>query len=377
MVKLTCKLGLFILGSMLALCIYGQSVPAFNTIDEGSHGISEDQASLIYQHCKTFPNETQLAISMIQHGEVSYLGVKRIQDTMVFVNNNLRIFEIGSITKVFTSTLLASFVLSNEVDLDKTLQEFLAFPLNIEDSITLKQLANHTSGLPRLPTNLTQLSFDLKNPYKHYNEEKLQEYLRNELSLTSAPGEAYAYSNLGAGMLGYLLTVQSGASFENLLQEVIFKKYDMENSTTLRTLVTEKALIQGLDGQGNKTSYWDFDVLVGAGGILSNVVELSHFVLAHFDPANAELSLTREFTAKASAGMDLGLGWHILGNRAGEQWVWHNGGTGGFSSSMALDVDKQNAIIILSNVSPYHPQRNNIDQLCFRLMTSLNERKDR
>ena len=113
---------------------------------------------------------------------------------------------------------------------------------------------------------------------------------------------------------------------------------------------------------------WEFGALAGAGGIISNVQDLSKYALAHFDKENAVLALTREVTHKENDGLHLGLGWHILKNRSTQDWFFHNGGTMGYTSSMVLEPEGQNGIIILSNVSAFSPQMGKIDELCFALM---------
>jgi len=100
---------------------------------------------------------------------------------------------------------------------------------------------------------------------------------------------------------------------------------------------------------------------------------LSKFALAHFDNDDKVLALTRKSTSIVNDNMDTGLGWHILKNEDYNNWFWHNGGTGGYTASMTIDPLTKNGIIILSNVSPFHPKTSNIDQLCFELMKTLYE----
>ena len=91
--------------------------------------ISEQQSSMIYKQTKAFPENTELSIAFIKNGEVSYYGIKRVKDTIVYVQNSNHLFEIGSITKVFTSTLLANLVLEKKVKLNHPIQDYLPFPL--------------------------------------------------------------------------------------------------------------------------------------------------------------------------------------------------------------------------------------------------------
>ena len=130
-------------------------------------------------------------------------------------------------------------------------------------------------------------------------------------------------------------------------------------------------LIPGLNAKGNEVPNWDLAALAGAGAILSNVEDLAKFAQAQFDPSNEALALSRKKTFSAAAKMDLGLGWHIIKTDDGNDWHWHNGGTGGYSSSMLIDLRKQQAIIMLSNVSAFSPKTRNVENLGFDLMKNL------
>lgn len=354
--------------------VSGQTNNVINNIRNSQHQISPKQANLIFEKAKVFPNDTEIAIAFIKDGQVSYFGIKLTNDTLQYSNNSRDIFEIGSITKVFTSTLLANFVLENKIDLNYPVQKYFNYPI-ANAKITVLQLANHTSGMPKLPSNLDLETADKLNPYKDYSEDKLKEYLTEKLEIHNTPGSTYEYSNIGAGILGYLLEVQSHTTYEELLQKYISSKYNMNNTTTDKNKIKLK-LINGLDSNGNKTSNWDLNALVGAGGILSNVEDLSKIAMAQFNDKNKELLLTRQTTFGFSDEMEVGLAWKIIQpySELKRQWYAHNGGTGGYSSLIALDIEKRSGIIVLSNVSTFNNNTNNIDQLCFELMKTQYEK---
>ncbi len=352
---------------------YGQITIAKNGIEISNPKISKKQSKLLFENTKSFPNNTQLSIALIKKGKISFIGIERTNNTIKLVENYKHTFEIGSITKVFTATLLSNFVTNQKLKLDSNIQDYLDFKINSQHKITFKQLANHTSGLPRLPSNLNLLSVDQNNPYKDYDKEKLKDYLTSDIKLNQKPGIKYDYSNLGAGMLGFELAMISKSSFDSLLQEKIFAKYKMVNSTSKKENIKNK-LIKGLKPDGEIASNWDFDVLAGGGAIFSTIEDLSKFALAQFDNKNTELTLTQKPTFKINDYMSIGLGWHILKRKNGGELIWHNGGTGGYTSSMTLDLKNNNGIIILSNVSAFNNNMRNIDQLCFGLLKTLDEK---
>ncbi|WP_157943705.1 MULTISPECIES: serine hydrolase domain-containing protein [Arenibacter] len=347
-----------------------QEKVAINGQKDFDQSITELQSKNIYAEAKDFPNNTQLSFAIIKNGTTKFYGIERKNDTIFTVDNHDGVFEIGSISKVFTASLLANLVVNNQLGLDDNINDHLEWPLKDGVALTFKQLSNHTSGLPRLPTNLFPDSVDMQNPYKDYDENKLKHYLTKELQLNQNPGEKSEYSNLGVGLLGFVLSEIERTSYENLLQTKICTKYQMTNTTTNRSLISNK-LVKGLDITGKETPNWDLNVLAGAGGILSSVADLSKFAGAQFNDSNQALALTRKPTFNLQVNKaDMGLGWAIKKN-PGEEHVMHSGGTGGYRSNMVLDIANKNGVIILSNISAFHKNSMNIDNLGKRLMGTL------
>lgn len=328
----------------------------------------QEIADLIFTQTKDFSNHTQLSIAVIQNNRTNYYGIVKENDSVKPADNQGKVFEAGSITKVFTSTVLASLVQEGTIGLNDSINPYYPFPFKEHRNITFLTLANHTSGLPRLPGNL-DLS-EASNPYQHYTEKELEAYLKTIMTFENEPSETYSYSNLGAGLLGYTLGLTQGTSFEELLQKRVFDRYGMTASFT-RSSDTGERLVKGLNAHGDTTSNWDFDVLAGGGCVLSTTADLARFAMAQFNPENRELALTRVPTFAVHETMKIGLGWHILQSETGQELFWHNGGTGGYSSSIAINVPDKVAVVILSNVSAFHSASGNIDRLCFELIRNL------
>jgi CubicO group peptidase (beta-lactamase class C family) len=322
-------------------------------------------AEIIFSQSKDFPNNTQLSIAIIENGETNYYGIIKENDTLKPTENQKKIFEIGSITKVFTSTILASLVESKKINLTDEINSYYSFAFKDNTKINFESLANHTSGLPRLPENL-DLSNEI-NPYKNYGKPEIEQYLKNLVKLGN---KTYSYSNLGTGLLGYTLGLSQKTTFQNLLKKKIFNKYKMKNSFTSSHNLGN-SIIKGLNKKGEIVSNWDFDVLFGAGGILSTTEDLVLFANAQFIPKNKELELTRKTTFEIKGNTKIGLGWHKLEFKNGKDLLWHNGGTGGYSSSIVMKVEEKMAVIILSNVSDINVQ---IDALSYELINKTNKK---
>lgn len=344
-----------------------QNKPVFNNLVLKNDAVSKSSLEYIYEYSKYFPNNSALAIAFIKNGKVNYYGLSKLNDTIFYSNNSKSQFEIGSITKVFTSTLLAEMVIKNKLKLEEDIFDYLN--IKNKEKITFLSLANHTSGLPRLPSNLDLSKVDNENPYKMYDENRLLSYLKDDLKFNLDRNQAYEYSNLGAGLLGFTLSKIENSTLEDLFNVEIFSKLGMDASTIKKQKA--KNLVKGRNKNGEVTKNWDMSSLSGAGAIISNVEDLSKFILAHFNSHNKALTLTRVKTAEATPKMDIGLGWHLRQSSTNKKWLWHNGGTGGYTTSLTFNPETKNAVIILSNVSAFHNKMSNIDKLNFALMEIL------
>ena len=345
--------------------VFSQNREIINAIE--NNNITDKEANVIFNQIKFFPDGTQVSIAFIESRITNFIGLKKENDSVFIVDNKDKIFEIGSLTKVFTATLLGNIIQDGQIKLDEPINKYLDTKINTDKTITFKQLANHTSGLPRLPLNLNLFTADPNNPYKNYDAEHLKSYLTGDVKLNNEPGSAYEYSNLGAGLLGYILTQISDSSYEQLLQNYIFSKYKMMNSTTDIDKIKAN-LIKGLNAQGYETPNWDLNSLVAAGGIYSSVQDLSKFILAQFNADDLALKATHQKTFEISDNMSIALAWHIIKRPNGQKYLWHNGGTGGYTSSAVMNLDDNRAVIILSNVSAFHPKSSNIDKLSIGLL---------
>lgn len=332
--------------------------------------VTEEQSDLIIKHTKMFPDNTQLAFAIIENGNIEYYGIEKKNDTIYSIENRKSAFEVGSISKVFTSVLLSDMVLEGTLSLDSNINVYYDFKFNDNQQITFKELANHTSGLPRMASNF---EFDIQNqdPFATYTEEKLLYYLANALELSKGKeSKLYNYSNLGAGLLGYTLTKVKEESLLSLLKESIFSKYDMTNSS-IGSENLSTPLVKGLNADGQPTLNWNLGPLEGAGSVMSTAEDLSKFVLAQFEVSDEVLKLARTETHIMDEKSSIGLGWHIQTNKDGENWIWHNGGTGGYTSCMVLNTDNKDGVIVLSNVSALSEPMDHIDKLCFSIMKTL------
>lgn len=277
------------------------------------------------------------------------------------------VFEIGSITKVFTATLLSDMVRRGEVRLDDPVARYLpktvAVPARGERQITLGDLATQTSGLPRLPTNF--LPANPANPYADYTVEQLYDFL-SYYTLTRDIGSQFEYSNLGVGLLGHVLALRAGKTYEELLRERILEPLGMSMTGITLTPEMERHFASGHDARGEVVPPWDAPTLAGAGALRSNITDMLRFAAANLDADGGPLERAMAAAHAARHTIDppvrIGLNWIIVRPRDREI-VWHNGGTGGFSSFIGLDKARGRAVVVLSNSSA-----SNVDDIGFHLL---------
>jgi len=347
---------------------YENSTASENKTVSALSNYPKEIADMVFSKTRDLPNNAQLSIAIIQNGKTDYYGVTKVNDTIKPAENQNKFFEIGSITKVFTSTVLASLIESKKIKLTDEINSYYPFTFKDNIKLTFESLANHTSGLPRLPANLDTLN--QLNPYKSYGKPQIETYLKSVVKLEHQPATIYSYSNIGAGLLGYTLGLSQKTSFQNLLQKWVFDKYKMTNSFTKSQNLGNR-LIKGVNKKGDIVPNWDFDALFSAGGIISTTQDLAKFANAQFNPDNKELALTRKTTFVIKGDTKIGLGWHKLEPADGDELLWHNGATGGYSSSIVMKVKEKRAVIILSNVFDTNDK---IDALSFDLINIPNKK---
>ncbi len=297
-------------------------------------------------------NTVGLAIGIYKSGKTAIYGYGETKKGNKKLPDENNFFELGSITKTFTATLLAWYVNEGKVKLTDLITKFL--PDSVADNpalqnITLLNLANHTSGLARIPDNLLNYAPDLLNPYKDYNRQLMYAYLKT-CRPESRPGEKYAYSNLGFGLLGDILEKVSGKPFEQMVTEIICKPLDMFSTSQYLNPLLSPRFVSVYNQNGYPTEAWDFDVLAACGALRSTVNDMLIYAKANMHTSNAELTKAFNLAHKLTFNKDIqvALGWHtMIINDVG--FYFHDGGTYGSSSFIAFNPKKNIAVVILSN----------------------------
>jgi D-alanyl-D-alanine-carboxypeptidase/D-alanyl-D-alanine-endopeptidase len=263
------------------------------------------------------------------------------------------VYEIGSITKIFTSLLLADMSLRNEVDVNDPVSKYLPAdvktPSRNGKQITLLSLSTNRSGLPRDAYNIN--SKDPDNPYADYTEKELYEFISN-YELSRDVNERWSYSNIGYSLLGHVLTIAAKRKYETLLNERICRVLKLRSTFLSAGKTSDVQIAQGHTECGQPTGAWDFP-LPGGGGLRSNMSDMLAFAAANLGLIKSDLLQAMKMTHILQAKKDgndtyTTMGW-TLWNQDGKYLLFKDGGTGGYRTFLGIDTNRKVGVVVLSS----------------------------
>ncbi len=301
---------------------------------------------------KDLPLRTEISISFTNVNETNFIGLKKEESGIKYIDNKTTAFEIGSVTKAFTGNVLAKLAIDRKIKLDDLIESFLPFKLLGNPTITFKHLALHTSGLPRMPIGYDdRADFIKENPFSNYSEDDFANYLTKVLVMESSAGEKANYSNLGFGLLSYIISLIENKEFSQIVAERIFQPLNMKNSSfDAKNISTH--IKPGLDKGGNPTSCWDGGIFNGSLGIISTAEDLSKFSKMMLNCHDESVSMQIENIFLAKSKVRTCLGWLMVNFDREDPIIKINGGTSGSSSSIFVNQKKQKAFTFCSNIHP-------------------------
>ena len=294
-----------------------------------------------------------IAVGIVKDGKVVLAkgyGYSNVEDK-IEANENT-IYQIGSVTKMFTGHLLAKLINKHKISIHDTLANFfpssIIFPKSPSgQDVTIKEIATHSSEFPRYPENLQRID---PNPIKGYSKEEMLKGIEM-VSIDTVIGVRYNYSNFGYGVLGIAMENLMRKSLTELMDQNIFSNYDMKTtSLEFKDDFKDKLAIPYLEvSPYEKTEPWDMETLSGAGNIFSSVSDLNKFMI--------ELLSTNEINAiqqtkyfKINETWSYGLGCFIIDSKKRDtQIIYHGGDIDGYASELSVYPEHQLGIVILTN----------------------------
>lgn len=264
--------------------------------------------------------------------------------------NEKTIFEIGSITKGFVGLALAQASIDGKLKMDSAYSDAvgLDLPKVGDKDITWTQLANHTSGLPRIPDNMKPK--DPLQPYLDYDKSMLELFVASYKPKYPA-GTQHEYSNTGAGVVGMGLEKIHRKSLAEILQQTITVPLKMDD-TQIFLNKEQDSRVTSVFLNGDQVPYWHWNkdsALQGAGALKSSMTDMLKFLMVMMGVEGQSLLPSVKLATQTTwtkGHSSVGLFWNRL-NR--ENIVWHNGGTYGSSSFIGFDPDKLVGLVVLAN----------------------------
>lgn len=294
-----------------------------------------------------------------------YFGFGSLTETVNTPPDKNTIFEIGSITKIFTSTLLADLQVNGVVDLQEPIEKYLPVFSNLQqgedDPITLEQLSVHTSGLPREPLNMDGGDDDR---YATYTSSDLKKFL-SDYRLNADNHGSYQYSNLGVLVLELAIEEATGRTYEALTDERVIRVLGMSD-TFFDIPASKRPRLAAPFRYGQPVGELDVGEFQAMGGLRSTARDMLQFLRAELGLKNTSLRPAFELSQKsryADDEIEMGLGWHILRRaESGKTIHYHTGGTNGYVSFAGFDRDARVGVVVLNS------GRRHFSDLGFRLL---------
>ena len=271
--------------------------------------------------------------------------------------NGDTVFEIGSITKVFTSLLLADMVQRGELALDDPAAKYLPAEVRLPQRsgrrITLQDLATHTSGLPADPPDLSPR--DAANPLADYPLDRLYAFLSGS-ALTRDIGSHYEYSNVGSALLGQALCQRAGMDYEALVEARIAKRLGMSGTRISLDQETRKRLAVGHSYMLEPVPNWDMPAFAGSGALKSTANDLLKLLggVLGYTATPLARAMTAMLNVRRATGQptrESALGWDVLKLARGYELVFKDGATGGYRSFVGFDMSTRTGVAVLSNTA--------------------------
>lgn len=273
----------------------------------------EALAAQLEEHSESgFHNLTAFTL---QDGKATFAGLGSDEHTEV---------EIGSVTKVFTGELAHQLVEEGKLRTETTVGEVLDVGDVPVADVTVRELLDHTSGLPRLASTnlLSSLASTMtgSNPYKGETvEDIVAAATKSELK---DRGEE-SYSNLGYGLLGHMLETAAGQPYEQMLKERIFEPAGMTETYLMTPGSVPDDAPRGLTNTGRHAEPWEMEGSAPAGAIRSTASDMAKFAEWFMD--NGDTDYGWQPPSKDNAG------------------YWHNGGTYGYSTMLIIEPETKRA----------------------------------
>lgn len=329
--------------------------------------------SIDWEALKTLPQSTEIGIGILENGTVEKYGFILKNNQLIPKRNSSNLFEIGSITKVFTTLSALRILKRKKIGITSPIVKYLPNGMkNISSKITFHKLMTHTSGFPKMPKNFFWSALRCpSDPFLHYYKKRMTRFLNK---FSPKEDEGFLYSNIGMSLLGYLCSNLENSTLDTIMNGEIFQPLNMK-ATTLGISPEQFNIVvnsRGTNREPKRT--WKFsDLTKGAGNAYSNIDDMTQFlkfILRKEDKTNEiyfSILEMEEEEIPISETESMGLGWRIHKNKS--KIIYHGGITYGFKSLIAYDRKQEKGIVILTNAKGLSRKENKIlKEVCFKFL---------
>lgn len=344
--------------SSLTLLIY--AILAFTSCQS-----QDDLGRLINKECDYFiasGDIKSLSIGVIKNGRVYKFHKGELTNGKS--PNDQTLYEIASLTKTFTGTLLAKAILDNKVGLDDDIRKYLpeSYP-NLEfngQPITFRNLVTHTSGLPNMFPNQPEMFQNADWDKLPSKINKVQtgftrkQFLAelHKVKLDTLSGHKFSYSNAGANLVGYCLEQVYNKSYKDLIDTYILEPLKMDNTYVGISKENSSFLAKGLNANGIEMPARADKELQAEGGIISNLDDMIKYLDFQLESNNPLVKISHQELLNGKYGdFENGLFWQINENGDGPTKIFQNGGAFGTSSWLTAIPETKTGVFIITNVS--------------------------
>ena len=313
--------------------------------------------------------------SLLTNGEIKSLSIGVIKNGKIYKvhkgkltngesPNDQTLYEIASLTKTFTGTLLAKAILDKKVGIDDDIRKYLTedYP-NLEFSgqpITFRNLVTHTSGLPNMfpnqpkifeNPNWNDLPFKINDLQAGFTKEQFLAEL-HKVKLDTVSGHKFSYSNAGANLLGLCLERIYQKPYEDLIKNYILEPLKMNNTYIGISEENDQFLAKGLNSNGIEMPARVEKELQAEGGIISNLDDMIKYMQFGLETGNPLVQTSRKELLNGKYGdFENGLFWQIFKNGDKPTKIFQNGGAFGTSSWLTIIPETKTGVYIITNVS--------------------------
>lgn len=269
--------------------------------------------------------------------------------------NANHIFEIGSITKSFTATLVSLLEKDGMISKKGIVNHYL--PIEFQNprlkKLTIEDLINHKSPFPKRPYYFGEKEEDPQNPYEFYSKNDLLKFYSRYVPDKQ---KEFNYSHINYALLEIILESVANLEYEELLKQYLFNPLNMENSFVHFKEKKQNVVTPGVDRTTENTKPWTFSSFAGSEGIKTTAGDLINYMKAFMAISSTSLDnnlpeLTTYNHTSFNSKLFTSMGWHVLKINKNNRAILSNGGTNGHSAFIGMVPENKTGVVVLSNSS--------------------------